>query len=165
MSVTDLRGDVLSLPWVDAIVQQCNCLTVKPHGLSQRIADRFPWANLYATRQPLGRRNLAIEADRGIPGTVRMMSHSTHPDVICLLAQWDYGRGTQRLPLYADTREQRELWFQQCLQELGTLSYQTLAFPYRIGCGLAGGNWTHYRQWICDFAYQYHKHVYIVQKM
>jgi hypothetical protein len=68
------------------------------------------------------------------------MSNAIDPDVICFLAQWDYGRGTQRLPIYRDSREQRELWFQQCLRTLGTLSYQTFAFPYKIGCGLAGGN-------------------------
>jgi hypothetical protein len=100
---------------------------------------------------------LAIKADRGHPGTLRIFSNAIDPDVICFLAQWDYG-----LPIYADTPEQREVWFQQCLQALGTLPYQTLAFSYKIGCGLAGGHWTHYQQFIHDFAHQYHKHVYIV---
>ena len=30
-------GDVLKVTIVDAIVQQCNCLTVKAHGLNQAI--------------------------------------------------------------------------------------------------------------------------------
>jgi hypothetical protein len=163
MSVTYVQGDLL---WMNIpIVQQCNCLTVKPHGLSQSIAERYPWANLYATRRSLGHRNLAIEADRGIPGTLQIMSNGIDPDVICFLAQWDYGRGTRRIPIYADTPPQREKWFQECLQALGALTYETLAFPYKIGCGLAGGQWTHYQPLIHDFAYQYHKHVYIVNKL
>ena len=89
MSVTYVHGDLLLMKM--PIVQQCNCLTVKPHGLSQSIAERYPWANLYATRRSLGHRNLAIEADRGIPGTLQIMSNEMDPDVICLLAQWDYG--------------------------------------------------------------------------
>jgi hypothetical protein len=57
------------------------------------------------------------------------------------------------------------MWFQECLQTLGALQYETLAFPYKIGCGLAGGMWTHYQQLIHDFAHQYHKDVYIVNKL
>jgi hypothetical protein len=56
----------------------------------------------------------------------------------------------------ADTPEQREMWFQHCLQALGRLPYETLAFTYKIGCGLAGGQWTRYQRFIHDFAHQYH---------
>jgi hypothetical protein len=85
MSVTYVHGDLLFMKI--PIVQQCNCLTVKTHGLSQSIAERYPWANLYATRRPLGHRNLAIKADRGRPGTIRILSNGIDPDVICFLAQ------------------------------------------------------------------------------
>ena len=37
--------DVFKVTGVYAIVQECNCLTVKAHGLSQAIAGRYPWAD------------------------------------------------------------------------------------------------------------------------
>ena len=56
--------------------------------------------------------------------------------------------------------QERERWFSQCLDELGQCDhYQNLAFPYKIGCGLAGGNWDHYLTMIRDFAVKYKKHV------
>ena len=59
--------------------------------------------------------------------------------------------------------QERERWFAQCLEELGQCdSYQNLAFPYQIGCGLAGGNWSRYLAMIQDFAVKYKKHVTIV---
>ena len=43
-------GDVLKLTGVNAIVPHCNCLTAKAHGLSQAIADRYFWADIYRIR-------------------------------------------------------------------------------------------------------------------
>ena len=81
----------------------------KAHGLSQSIAEKFPQANLYATRRPLGTRNLAVEEDRGIPGTIKVFPSQT-PVVICLLAQWDYGKAShrpKRISTYQDTPQKQ----------------------------------------------------------
>ncbi|XP_062602392.1 uncharacterized protein LOC134264107 [Saccostrea cucullata] len=157
MSLQEIQGDLLHCE-VEAIVHQCNCLTVKAHGLSQSLAEKFPQANLYATRRPLGTRNLAVEEDRGIPGTIKVFPSQT-PVVICLLAQWDYGKAShrpKRISTYQDTPQNREQWFQACLQEMGeSLPYQTYAFPYKIACGLAQGNWIHYRHYIEQFEDQH----------
>ncbi|XP_062580747.1 uncharacterized protein LOC134242661 [Saccostrea cucullata] len=162
MSLQEMEGDLFNSD-TEVIVHQCNCLTVRAHGLSQSLAEKFPQANVYATRKPIGTRNLAVEEDRGIPGTIRVFTSQT-PVVICLLAQWDYGRAShrpKRISTYEDTPQNRENWFQTCLQELGNLPYKTFGFPYKIGCNLGGGNWTHYRQYIEQFAHTYDKHVYI----
>ena len=67
---------------------------------------------------------------------------------------------------HRDTPQEREQWFAQCLEELGQCdSYQNLAFPYQIGCGLAGGNWSRYLAMIQDFAVKYKKHVTLVGPM
>ena len=42
--------------------------------------------------------------------------------------------------------------------------YQNLAFPYNIGCGLAGGDWNHYLPMIEDLSVKYKKHVTLVKK-
>lgn len=53
-----------------------------------------------------------------------------------------------------DTYEQRETWFGEALADLATQlkeEKETVAFPYKIGCGLAGGNWEKYRAMIEKF--------------
>ena len=89
--------------------------------------------------------------------------------MIILYAQWDFGVGDKyyrRVPDgYEDTYEEREKWFRQCLDELGKCDqYQSLAFPYKIGCGLAGGNWENYLVMINDFTFKYKKDVTLVKK-
>ena len=183
--VENRAGDLTTWKEADAIVQQCNCLTVKPHGLSAQIARKYPWADVYRYRRRQGFRNLAIPADRKEPGTIQILRNpgleivknsqgESHlvpkkPDVIALYAQWDYGKGggyNRTLSHHRDTPQERERWFAQCLEELGQCdSYQNLAFPYQIGCGLAGGNWSRYLAMIQDFAVKYKKHVTLVGKL
>lgn len=42
-------------------------------------------------------------------------------------------------------------YFSECLEAIVTLNQKTIGIPYKIGCGLGGGNWTKYelliRQW------------------
>ena len=192
------RGDVTQWTEADAIVHQCNCLTVKAHGLSAQIARKYPWADVYryrrsqeSSRRPFWRpgvRNLAIPEDQKEPGTIQILRNpeidivknsngETHlvpkkPDVIALYAQWNFGKGKKgcgpckMCSPYRDTPQERERWFAQCLEELGQCdSYQNLAFPYQIGCGLAGGNWSRYLAMIQDFAVKYKKHVTFVGPM
>ncbi|XP_062569414.1 uncharacterized protein LOC134282498 [Saccostrea cucullata] len=161
MSVQEIQGDLLNCE-VEAIVHHCDCLSVKAYGLSQIIAEKFPQANLYATRSASRFPNIALEEDRGIPGTIKVFPSQT-PVVICLLAQWDYGKPShkpRRISTYQDTAYNREKWFQACLQQMGSLPYQTYAFPFGLCCGLAG-NKDHYRHYIEQFAHTYNKQVYI----
>ena len=74
------------------------------------------------------------------------------------------GGGYRRtLESFRDTPEEREQLFQQCLEELRKCdSYQNLAFPYKVGFGLAGGNWDHYLPMIKNFAVKYKEHVTLV---
>jgi O-acetyl-ADP-ribose deacetylase (regulator of RNase III) len=163
--VTFLKGDVVEIKNVDAIVHQCNCLTVKSHGLSKQIARKFPWADVYRMRRSVQRRNLAIHEDRAVPGSIKVMKSEERPHVVCLMAQWDFGRRHMRkVPPYEDTKENRKKWFQTCLSELGKTHYRTLAFPFKIGCGLAGGHWPTYLASIRRFADEFHKQVFIVVK-
>ena len=150
---------------MDAIVQQCNCLAFKAHRLSEAIARKYSWGNPYRLRRCPGIRNLAVPQDRVEPGTIQIMKHPSgdRPDVIVLYAQWDFGTGrVNRIPTHEDTPAQREKWFQQCTRDFK--GFQNFAFPYQIGCGLAGGNWTHYQTMIEDFSVKFHKHVTLVLK-
>ena len=78
--------------------------------------------------------------------------------MLSLMGLWKGRRISKTLSSYKDTPQERERWFQQCLDEMGKWdSYQNLAFLYKIGCGLGGGNWDHYLPMIKNFAVTYIK--------
>lgn len=155
---SEIEGNILDCTGI--IVQQCNCLSRKPHGLSATIAERFPYANPYENR--IGKRNLTILPSK--PGTVEIykISKLNTPIIACFMAQWDMGRpgsyNRVKCPCGDDTSTNREKWFKECLYKLGELEdiqedpTIPISFPMGIGCGLAGGFWHTYRSMIIDYA-------------
>ena len=136
----DLRAEMHRVPNPPArkftfIVQQCNCLSLKPHGNSEIIIRKHPEMGPYKDRKP-GRRRMAKEECRGVPGTIHVAG-----DVVCFLAQWRPGKIDssyfRRYPESEppETAEQREKWFQKCLDCLRELCKEpvAIAFPDRIG--------------------------------
>lgn len=139
------------------IVQQCCCTAVRPHGLSEAIAIGLK-VNPYAQRRVL-KGNWATLDTRPTPGTVGIFTSPVGALMVaCLYAQYTHGKpGIYKDPLTTefaqnDTRSQRFDWFKECLGRLDALHPKSLAFPYKIGCGLAGGDWTQYLAAIRDWA-------------
>lgn len=167
MSVEFLDGDLLEpTADIDCVVQQCNCLTVSPHGLSASIAEKWPSCDVYRLRKAVPRRNLAVESDRAVPGTAKLLKATNTLQVACLFGQWYPGRiGAPYQKVYpkhilTDSSDQRLKWFVSALEDLGkqltsTRGHTTVAFPHGIGCGLAGGEWKSYLSAIEEFAKQY----------
>lgn len=78
-SITYFDGDLLTHP-CDLIVHQCNCLTVRNHGLAAVIAEAMPEADIYARRAPVrAGRNLARPEDRGVPARNLVCSRPAGP--------------------------------------------------------------------------------------
>lgn len=45
----------------------------------------------------------------------------------------------------SDTKINRQAWFKQCLDRIAVIpGLISVAFPYKIGCGMAGGDWSVY---------------------
>jgi hypothetical protein len=85
------------------------------------------------------------------------------PDVMCLFAQWVFGVGSRRqTEHHRDTKENRQKCFKECIMKRGLLQYRKEAFPFKIGCGLAQGDWKLYLKMIKDMARTYKKQVVIV---
>lgn len=155
------QGDLLKSN-ADVIVQQCNCITRKSHGLSAVIARQLG-VNPYAARRGPSA-NLADEASSATPGQVSLhTANGCH--VACLYAQYTPGSSRKTYPFYEkvkaergvkETAALREQWFSECLVELAVqlreLDVQTVAFPHGIGCGLAGGDWLIYSEMIESWA-------------
>lgn len=70
-NIEEVTGDLLKVK-EGLILQQTNCICVRPHGLSEDLAKVFPYCNLYGRRRAIGNQNLAILKDRDLPGTVKL---------------------------------------------------------------------------------------------
>lgn len=69
-----------------------------------------------------------------------------------MFAQWTPGKVTSRwIDIYSkdhnDTEANRLKWFRECICAVDALQLEdAVAMPYKIGCGLAGGNWQEYQK-------------------
>ena len=136
--VSTIRGNLLDAE-DDIIAHQTNCVTKGAAGLAQHLFQRFPHANTYRVRTKPSK-----------PGTTDIMGEHGKDTVIANLnAQYRPGR-----PAYegSDTESARIRFFGECLRHLAEhirrnmQGKATVGFPWRIGCGLAGGDWERYHR-------------------
>lgn len=144
MPLSVFEGDLLCAT-EQYLMQQCNCISTAPHGLSGAVAAKFPWADPYRRRRKLNGRNCAVPEHRPEPGTVDVFGDGVDKRyVVCMYAQYGMGKpysynnaGRE----WEDSPKLRKEWFAQCLDEVAYLKPTSVAMPHGIGCGLAGGNW------------------------
>lgn len=122
------------------IAHQCNCLTNKSAGTAKAIFDAFPYSNTYASR-----------VDPDTVGTIQIMGDADNRYVINMYAQHYPGR-----PKYPDSKldgtKAREGYFHKCLMQIAKIpNLESIAFPWKIGCNLGGGNWEYYLGTITNF--------------
>ena len=135
------EGDLLTCD-ATYIVHQTNCVTECGKGLSKALFEKFPHANVYAQR-----------TTRSVPGTVVILGDGeTERFVVNLMGQVFPGG-----PKEYESKEKRERWFCSGLERLASVILKTpqdttIAFPFRIGCGLAKGGWKRYKKMIDQFA-------------
>ena len=141
-----------------------NCVAVKSHGLSKTIARCFPHSVVYEKRTPVqNRKNLATPECRPTPGTIEIFEGDV--TVICMHAIYLYGHlGEYPGPKdFTDNAENRLMWFRECLDKIGTYfenkTEREIAMPYKIWCGLAGGDWQKYGDALTEFEEKYNVNV------
>lgn len=123
------------------IVHQTNCVGTKPFGLSADMERTFPGTCPYYLRD-----------HPSIPGTVFLIQSSKGPIVVNLFGQY-YPGGPGRK---GDEVSDRVKYFNQALDGFiehlsGTEEHVQIAFPYKIGCGLAQGDWNVYEKMLTEF--------------
>jgi O-acetyl-ADP-ribose deacetylase (regulator of RNase III) len=117
------------------ICQQCNCKTQHGLGLSKALFDKFPYADIYS-----------IDTERKLnstPGKINIKGNGTTQRFIINMM----GQNYPGKPNSYETKEKRQFWFKQCLDEISkhvSHSKCSIAFPHNIGCNLAGGSWAEY---------------------
>jgi O-acetyl-ADP-ribose deacetylase (regulator of RNase III) len=127
------------------LLHQCNCITNKAAHLSKDVFNKYPWADIYARRY--------AEGIKDTPGQIMIRGNGTDQRyVINCLGQ--YYPGKPKYPTSAlDGTKVREKYFHECLLRVAKIpDLESVAIPWRIGCGAAGGDWDHYLGTITNFA-------------
>jgi hypothetical protein len=155
-----IKGDVLEAD-AEYIVQQNCCTAIRAHGLSETIAKKWPDINPYKDRRQF-KGNWAVLEDRPQPGSILVYEFDNPVSlkgVICAFAQVCHGKPNRyKDPLgmdisLGDDFIDRSRYFAQCLEAISQIEPRpkSVGFPYKIGCGLAGGSWKKYeyliRKW------------------
>jgi uracil-DNA glycosylase len=120
------------------ITHQCSCDKVKEgKGLYKSIVEAYPYADVYNQRDTPSKE-----------GSITLCGDKNNRYVLCMFSQKYPGN-----PKTGDSSEERLLWFKKCLDKISKIiNLKSIAFPYKIGCGLAKGKWIDYEKMLIDFA-------------
>ncbi|CAB4196931.1 hypothetical protein UFOVP1290_451 [uncultured Caudovirales phage] len=116
------------------LVHQTNCISKRSAHLAKSVFTRYPYADVYSNR---------INPD--VPGTISIKGNGLDKRYVVSL----FGQYYPGLPKYPaselDGTDVREKYFRKGLLAISKIKdLESVAFPYRIGCGAAGGDWNHY---------------------
>ena len=107
---------------INYICHQVNCQKTMGAGIAKQIKTRWPQVEQnYLTNKP-------------ILGTIQMVLVDEKQAVVNMYAQDECGTAHRQTNYEA---------FYKCLEEIHskTKNTSTIGFPYKIGCGLGGGDW------------------------
>lgn len=128
----------------DYICHQCNCVTSNAEFLAADVFKKYPYADSYKKR-------VSKELFHS-PGTIEIFGNGKDQRFVVNF----YAQYYPSIPAYFnDTSQSRLEWFRKCLELLSkipNIQNQTIAFPFKIGCGHAGGYWGNYIKLIGEFA-------------
>lgn len=139
-----VRGNIIDAT-EQYIAHQCNCLTQNSAGAAKAIFDKYPHADTYFGR---------TEPD--VLGTIKVLGNGEdNRYVINMFAQYYPGR-TKFPNSGKDGIQTRQKSFHRCLARIAKIEdLKSIAFPWRIGCNLAGGDW----EWYLGTLHNFAKHV------
>lgn len=124
------------------LCHQTNCVTNRSAHLAKTVFKAFPYADIYTLRK-----------SPDSPGTIIVSGDGdTQRYVINLLGQ--YYPGSPRYPdSTLDGYKAREKYLRLGLFAVSKIpNLESIAFPFKMGCGAAGGNWESYLTILTNFA-------------
>lgn len=132
------------------ICHQCNSVTTVGANLAKSMFNRYPYADIYKSRV-YGQ----DPSPDQLPGNIIVRGDGeTYRYIINMIGQ--YYPGYAKFP---DSKRDgwlaRQNAFRECLNKIAAIpDLGSISFPFGIGCGAAGGDWSIYRKMIKDFADQ-----------
>lgn len=165
MWATIVQGNLLNANET-FICHQCNCMSLSGAGLYTQIAKKFPYADIYKERTEKINIFSALTKrfpDSQSPGNLLIRGNGKDQRyVISILGQVKPGAPSASFDKtdYPDNELARLNYFNNALSEMTKIQKYvenlpenvSFAFPWKIGCGLAGGNWEYYKRKIDAFA-------------
>jgi hypothetical protein len=114
-------------------------VTPRAKGLAKVIFGKFPWSDNYARRK----------GSPSNPGTIEINGNGMDQRfVINMFAQYTPGKPSRK-----ESQAQRLEYFRSCLAAVKAIpDLGSVAFPFNIGCGMAGGKWDDYKRELNMFA-------------
>jgi len=130
------------------ICHQCNSFTENGAHLAKAMFEKFPHADIYKNRNG---KDLPIKGET--PGNIIIRGDGKDKRfVINMIGQWYPGR-TKYPNSKKDGSAARLRAFKECLDKIVDITdLDSIAFPWKIGCGAAGGDWMQYQRAIEEFA-------------
>jgi len=146
----EVTGDLIEDEKYKIFCHQTNCRGVMGSGIAKKIVDKYPVVQM---------RNKDYCKRKDILGTFLPVRVSQTRVCINLYGQDGYGRDKQ----YTDYKA-----LESALNMLSIVLQKvpqdwSIGFPYRVGCGLGGGDWQVIKPLIEVFAGKVKQNVYIVK--
>ncbi len=138
-----VNGDLLDAKET-YIAHQCNCISINAKTLAELIFNKYPDSNSYIKRIN------GIQSTYNTPGTIEIFGEN-EPYIINMYAQYYPTKSKYS----NDSINKRIGWFKECLTHISKIEnihITTIAMPFNIGCGAAGGDWNTYYTILTDFA-------------
>ena len=130
------------------IAHQCNAVTNRAMGVALSLFEKFPYSNIYSLRafphKP--------KSDE-LPGNIFIKGNGIEDRfIVNMIAQFYPGK-----PKISNSKidgyEIRIKYFRECLIKISKIdNLESIAFPYKIGCGLADGDWNKYLEILENFS-------------
>jgi O-acetyl-ADP-ribose deacetylase (regulator of RNase III) len=130
--IKEVKGNILEAP-EDVICHQVNCMGVMGGGLALQIKNKYP--EVYPAYKAYCK-GCKDSNPKNLLGEVQTVPVYDGKIIANLFGQFDYGRDK----LYTDYEALKESL--EGILNIATLySSDSIALPYKLGCGLAGGDW------------------------
>eukprot|EP00939_MAST-03C_sp_MAST-3C-sp1_P002917 g2917.t1 len=155
-TVVHISGSLLDSD-TQFVVHQTNCRHKPPGlGLAKHIFQKWPHSDVYSSRAPWVK---GTQYDK--PGSLAIRGAGFGPTPACkagrgvinLFGQDWQGKKEKAAASWEESRRMRLGWFEQGVREISRIPALTsVAFPFKIGCNLAGGDWGAYLRVLGDLA-------------
>ena len=142
MSYQIIEGDIFETQ-AKYLAHQCNAITTKAAHLSASVFARYPWADIYSPRAGVDFDKLPLEGEK--PGDIVIKGNGQDQRyVINMIGQLYPGK-----PKFPESEKDgyvaRQFYFRNALLKIIKIpNLESVAFPYKVGCGAAGGEWDVY---------------------
>lgn len=137
--IKEVEGNLLTYPNIQIIAHQTNCLGVMGGGIAKQIKERNP--EMYIVYK-----NYCKEKDKLALGTVQTLLSDNGTQIFAnLFGEYSF---CESIAPYEEGGKPRHTDYPALKEALNRLhtymivnDKKTVGVPYKLGCGLAGGNW------------------------